>query len=392
MTTVLVTGVSAYLGANVARVLADRPDVDRVVGVDVRSPAYSLGRAEFLRTDVRNPLLGRVLREAEVDTVVHFGAAPTSGSRSARTSQREATVIGTMQLLGVCRSLASLRHIVLASTGSVYGASASSPAVVGEHAAVDVRARAGHVRDAIDIESYVRTTTQRRPDIGATVLRLTHVFGTDTRSAMSNYLGVPVVPVPFGFDARLQALHQDDAVAALVAAAVGPPLGTVNVAADGVLTLRQALRIAGRPSVPVFTTTGRALGSLARWAGVSGVDPDHIAYVMYGRCLDTTRMKEVLGFTPALSTRQTFQRYALETWGTAETDTPPGASSLAPADRGGRTGGAHHPAHDPHRAQDAHDAAEREAVERADVITRREAAGVEAGLAENASDHAEERP
>lgn len=333
-TTVLVTGVSTYLGANVARVLAHRPDVDRVIGVDVRSPSFPLGQAEFLRSDVRNPLLGRVLSQAHVDTVVHFGAVPTAGSKSARTSQREATVIGTMQLMGICQALPSLRHVVLASTGSVYGASADSPSIVSESAPINVHERAGHVRDAIEVESYVRALEQRRPDVGATILRLTHVFGAYTRSAMSSYLRAPVIPVPFGFNARLQALHEDDAVGALVTAAVGRPVGTVNIAAEGVLTLRQALRIARRPSVPVWTTTGRALGALTRWAGIAGVDPDHIDYVMFGRCLDVVRMREVLGFTPRLTTRETFEWYAQQTWGVMPTPTtspaPPTRAATSP--------------------------------------------------------------
>lgn len=314
-TTILVTGVSSYLGAGVARDLAARDDVGRVIGVDVRAPRHPLGRAEFLRTDVRNPILGRTLRQAEVDTVVHFGAAPVAGSASARASAREASVIGTMQLVGACQAQPGLRHMVLASTGSVYGASATTPAVVTEDHPVNASARAGHVRDAIEVETYVRALERRRPDVGVSVLRLAHVFGTRARSAMTNYLRSPVVPVPFGYDGRIQGLHEDDAVGAIVTAAVTGPVDVVNVAADGVLTLRQAIRIGRRPSVPVLTTTGRALGTLSRWVGRSRLDADHIDYVMYGRCLDTTRMREVLRYEPAYTTRAAYEWFARETWG-----------------------------------------------------------------------------
>ncbi|GAB48541.1 NAD-dependent epimerase/dehydratase family protein [Mobilicoccus pelagius] len=319
-TTVLVTGVSTYLGAGVARVLADRPEVAQVIGVDVMAPPFPLGEAEFLRADVRNPLLGRIVQQAGIDTLVHVGAIPrATATSSARTSAREAAVIGTMQLLGVCQAVPQLRHVVLASTGSVYGASPGTPAVVSEESPVDTRARSGHVRDAVEVESYVHAITQRRPDVGVSVLRLAHVFGPSTRSAMTNYLRAPVVPLPFGFDARVQALSEDDAVAALVAAAAGDPVGTVNVAGEGVLTLRQVVRIARRPTVPVFTTTGRALGALTRWAGIAGIEPDHVDYVMYGRCLDLTRMREVLRFTPEHTTREAIERFATDTWGVVPT-------------------------------------------------------------------------
>ncbi|MDO5627673.1 MAG: NAD-dependent epimerase/dehydratase family protein [Mobilicoccus sp.] len=312
--TVLVTGVSTYLGACVAADLAARDDVERVVGVDVRPPARALGAAEFLRADVRNPLLRRVI--AGVDTVVHFGAVPVTGSRSARVSAKETAVIGTMHLVGVCQAQRDLRHVVLVSTGSVYGASASAPAIVTEDHGVQSAPRAGHVQEAIEVESYVQALGRRRPDVGVSILRLTHVFGGHTRSAMSNYLRAPVVPVPFGFDARMQALGEEDAVGAIVAAAAGEPVGIVNVAGQGVITVRQALRIARRPTVPVFTTTGRAVGTVSRWAGIPGVDADHMDYIMYGRCLDTTRMREVLGFTPRLSTRAAFEAFARQVWGT----------------------------------------------------------------------------
>lgn len=314
-TTVLVTGVSHVLGASVARSLADRADIARVIGVDVRAPSHPLGKAEFLRSDVRNPLLGRVLAQAGVDTVVHFGAVPVTGSRSARVSAKEAAVMGTMHLVGVCQAQPGLRHVVLVSTGSVYGASATAPAIVSEDDGVQPHPRAGHVQEAVEVESYVRSLSRRRPDVGISILRLTHVFGAESRSAMSNYLRAPVVPVPFGFDARMQILHEDDAARAIVTAAAGEPVGVVNVAGEGVITVRQALRIARRPSVRVPTTTGRAVGMVSRWAGIAGVDADHIDYVMFGRSLDTTRMREVLGFVPTYTTRQAFEAFAREVWG-----------------------------------------------------------------------------
>ena len=42
-----------------------------------------MGRAEFVRADIRNPLIGKVIRSTEVDTVVHastIAKAPKSGS------------------------------------------------------------------------------------------------------------------------------------------------------------------------------------------------------------------------------------------------------------------------------------------------------------------------
>ena len=73
--TVLVTGVSRYVGAEFARELSRDPRVDRVIGVDLLEPRYPLGAAEFVRADIGNPLVGKVIAQAGVDTVVHLSVS-----------------------------------------------------------------------------------------------------------------------------------------------------------------------------------------------------------------------------------------------------------------------------------------------------------------------------
>lgn len=312
--TILVTGVSRYVGARTARDLVACPQVDRVIGVDAIAPEFDLGGAEFVRADVRNPIVGRVLAQSKTDVVVHLSLSAGGESRASRVSTKEANVMGTMQLLGMCQAQRSVRHVVLKSTSSVYPAGPGSPAILTENAAVNSRAKSGFVRDALDVESYVRALPRRRGDVDISVLRFTHILGPHVETVMTDYLNRTVVPVPFGFDARLQFLHEDDAVGAIVAAALSEPVGTVNVAADGVVTLAQALRLGRRPYVPVFTQTGRFFGTIARWSGMASLSREHVDYLIYGRCVDTTRMKQVLGFHPRYSTRGALQSYARDVW------------------------------------------------------------------------------
>src|SRR5690349_18393446 len=57
---VLITGVSRYLGGMLAQRLEKDPDVDYVVGVDLDEPEVDLDRTEFVRADIRNPLIVKV--------------------------------------------------------------------------------------------------------------------------------------------------------------------------------------------------------------------------------------------------------------------------------------------------------------------------------------------
>ncbi len=326
--TVLVTGVSRYVGAEFARELSRDPRVDRVIGVDLLEPRYPLGAAEFVRADIGNPLVGKVIAQAGVDTVVHLSvSADDVGDGSVRVSQKERNVIGTMQLLAFCTARPSVRRIVLKSSASVYGSSAQDPAVFTEDMSVGARIRTGHVRDVLEVEGYVRGVTRRRPDISTCTLRMAHIVGAAVESNLTDFLRAPVLPVPFGYDARWQLLHPDDAIAALVAAATegegpgaagtpgasgspGAQNSVVNVAGDGVLTLSTIARRLGRPVVAVPTATGRALGSVARRFHLRSMSDDQIDYLMWGRCLDTSRMRTRLGVEPSWSTGAVVDEFA----------------------------------------------------------------------------------
>ncbi|MDQ3664175.1 MAG: NAD-dependent epimerase/dehydratase family protein, partial [Actinomycetota bacterium] len=126
---VLVTGVAGQLGSETARRLSTDPEVDKVVGVDVLPPRGDLGLVRFVRADIRNPVIAKVLAVEDVDTVVHMSVLATPGRFGGRTSMKEINVIGTMQLLAACQKSTSVRKLVLKSTTAVYGSSPKDPAL-----------------------------------------------------------------------------------------------------------------------------------------------------------------------------------------------------------------------------------------------------------------------
>ena len=68
---VLVTGVARWWGALVVQRLVEDPDVAEVIGIDLREPGYDLGRADYLKLDIRHSLIGKLVRSVGIDTVVH---------------------------------------------------------------------------------------------------------------------------------------------------------------------------------------------------------------------------------------------------------------------------------------------------------------------------------
>jgi UDP-glucose 4-epimerase len=302
--TVLVTGASRALAAHFARTLAADPAVE-VIGVDLTPPRADLGLASFVRADIRSPAIAKVVAGRGVDTVVHLAivAAPSGagGPLSARELAKEINVIGTMQLLAACQRADTFRKLVVQSSVSVYGASPRDPAAFTEDDTARVQPRTGFGLDAIEIESYVRGFARRRPEVVVTTLRMAALLGAGVDSRIARYLALPVVPRVLGFDARLQLLHPDDAVRALELVVREDLPGTFNVAAPDVVTLSQALRRMGRPTVGVPRGSAPLVASLFRSWPAGDFSADQIDALTYGRVMDTSRFTEA-GFTPTWST------------------------------------------------------------------------------------------
>src|SRR3954453_1455179 len=140
---VLVTGVSRYLGGRLAASLSEDPEIEGVVGVDTVAPKEDLGRTQFVRADIRNPMIAKVINTAGIDTIVHMNLIATPLGAGGRTAMKEINVIGTMQLLAPCHKAPSVRKLVLKSTTSVYGSSARDPALFTEDCEPRDTARGG---------------------------------------------------------------------------------------------------------------------------------------------------------------------------------------------------------------------------------------------------------
>src|ERR1700712_4198809 len=151
---VLVTGVCRDLGGRYARRIAAHPGVERVIGVDVVPPRRDLGDVRFVRADIRNPVIAKVIAAEDVDTVVHLSVIATPNGAGGRTLMKEINVIGTMQLFAACQRAPSVKRLVVKSSAHVYGSSPKDPAMFTEDMAPMRIPRSGFAKDSVEVEGY----------------------------------------------------------------------------------------------------------------------------------------------------------------------------------------------------------------------------------------------
>ncbi|MBW3562366.1 MAG: NAD-dependent epimerase/dehydratase family protein [Actinobacteria bacterium] len=304
---VLITGISQELSGDLARTLEQRDDVEYIVGVDVREPRHDLRRTEFVRADIRNPLVARVITATDVDTVVHMQVASGPASVGGRAKMKEQNVIGTMQLLAACQKTESLQKLVVKSSTAVYGSDYTDPALFTEDATPRVPPKSGFAKDVTEVEGYARSFGRRRKDVSVTILRFANFIGATIDSLFARYFALPAIPTVLGFDPRLQFCHPNDAIAVLQRAVTDDHPGVFNVSGPGILYLSQAIRMAGRLPAPLPLPLVDLVGAIVKRSNRLDFSSEQLRFLQFGRIGDISRLRERFGYEPAFSTREAFE-------------------------------------------------------------------------------------
>jgi UDP-glucose 4-epimerase len=307
---ILVTGVARWWGALLVQRLIEDPNVAEVIGIDIREPRYDLGRADYLKLDIRHSLIGKLVRAVGIDTVVHTLTRVDSFDMDTRRAH-EMNVIGTLNLLAGCAGEGSpVRRFVLKSSGHVYGSRFDLPAGLREDHRLDTNSRHQFVRDIVEVESYVSDFAVRNPEIAILVLRFANSLNPQEPQPLARFLDLEVVPTVAGYDPSLQLIHRDDCIEAMYLATKRGPAGAYNIAAPGPEPLSKLLDAAGKLHAPLLPPIGLELAAFAiAKAGVALLTPQLLDLLRWGRSLSTAKAARQLGFRAGRDTLAAFEDF-----------------------------------------------------------------------------------
>ena len=296
---VLIAGIGGYWGTALARALERDPRVEEVIGLDTAAPQADLERTEVIDVDIRSPALTRLIPATKADTLVHAGILWYPERDKSARALHDINVIGTLQLLAACERSPSIERLIVRGSAAIYGCEPAGPSFFREDMARSVPLRTRFQRDIGELEGYFDNFARRHSRLTCCMLRLQPEIGPGLPTPLARYLALPAVPTQLGFDPRLQMVHADDATGALLAATLAPVRGAVNVAPSGSISLSRALRIVGRPQVPLpHPLFGPAMARLGSRLGAGALYGDAVRLLRFGRGVDNTRLRRDLGYEP----------------------------------------------------------------------------------------------
>jgi UDP-glucuronate 4-epimerase len=237
--TVLVTGAAGFIGFTTSKALLDRGE--RVIGVDNLNDYYSVALKEarlaqlrrlpgfsFERLDIaeRGALPALAEREPTIDRVIHLAAQ--AGVRYSLINPHAyigSNIVGQLEVLEACRRLPRLRHLLVASSSSVYGGNAKMPFSIEDR--VDTpRSLYAATKKADELMCYCYAHLHRLP---TTALRFFTVYGPWGRPDMAAWIFTDAIlagkPIRLFNHGKMQRdfTYIDDIVSGVLAALERPP-------------------------------------------------------------------------------------------------------------------------------------------------------------------------
>jgi nucleoside-diphosphate-sugar epimerase len=307
--TVVVTGVAGSLGQRVAARLAARPDLDRIVGLDVVPSAWTHPKLDMRLIDLAfdaGPGVGGL--ESALDGaagLIHLawrtpdalGTLPGDDASAATANLR-----ALRHVLKACGQ-AGIPTVVHLSSATVYGAWPDNKIPLTEDARLRPNPELSFAVSKAEAERVVAQWAEDHPGVAVAVLRPAVTVGFDERPL---YLALGVTRSPRSGDGGrpVQYLHVDDLSSAVVTAWEQRLTGVYNVAPDTGIREEEARALAG--GVAKVTLPGRVAKAVSAWGWQlfrRGIPVEARAYATHSWVVAPDRLKAT-GWTPQYSSEE----------------------------------------------------------------------------------------
>ncbi|MEC9182933.1 MAG: NAD-dependent epimerase/dehydratase family protein, partial [Pseudomonadota bacterium] len=242
---VLLTGAAGFIGYHTAEALLDRGE--RVVGVDIVNDYYDVALKEarlarltgrdgfsFYRVDIvdQDAMMALVANNPDINSIIHLAAqAGVRYSLENPFAYVQSNLVGQMVILEIARHSDNLKHLVYASSSSVYGGNTKLPFAL---------------EDSVDAPVSLYAATKRADElmghcyshlygIPMTGLRFFTVYGRWGRPDMAAFIftkaileGRPIDVFNNG-EMKRDFTHVSDIVPGVLACLDRPPQGSEGV-------------------------------------------------------------------------------------------------------------------------------------------------------------------
>ena len=309
---ILITGASGYLGSILLEKLEEYQKESgkdwNLIAADIREPKANIRNLKYIQLDVRAPNVEEVMKEYNIDTVVHLASIVTPGKQSNREFEYSVDVLGTENILKACVDT-GVKRIILTSSGAAYGYHPDNPTWLMEEDAIRGNKEFAYSYHKRLVEELCEKYRRVHPELEQVIFRIGTILGDSTNNQITNLfhkkaiLGISGSSSPFVF------VWDRDVAACLLQAIIDKKTGIYNVAGDGSLNLNEIGGILKKRVIYIPAFVLKIVLFILKRLSLTQYGEEQVNFLRYRPVLCNEKLKKEFGYRPKLSSKETFLYY-----------------------------------------------------------------------------------
>lgn len=307
MKRVFITGSSGYFGSVLVAYLASMPEIEQIVGTDLRPPAVRGSKFVFYQRDVRSPSDDLMTRHA-VDAAIH--AAWVLPPIHDKAKMEEININGTRAVQDSVIK-AGVRQFLYTSSTTAYGFHSDNEIPLTESSPLRGNEDFTYCKCKRIVDKLVQDFAEEHPELVVTVVRPCFVVGPGFDNPLANYLRKRLVLLPSQRH-PLQFVHETDLVEAMCQLLFRRCSGVYNIAGDGLITFEEMVRMLGGTPLSIPFKAIWLLNSAAwflRLSFLTEFPSSALNIFRHPWLASSDKLKKELGYEFQYTTRSAFEDF-----------------------------------------------------------------------------------
>jgi UDP-glucose 4-epimerase len=299
----VVTGATGNAGTSAVRALAESPEIDEIVGLARRQPAWSQPKTRWVEADVLSADLGAIF--AGADAVIHLAWA-IQPSRDAVTLER-INVEGSRRVFAAAAA-AGVPKLIHASSVGAYSRGPKDREV-DEGWPTEGTPTSFYSRHKVAVERELDRFEADNPETRVVRFRPALIFKDEAATEIRRLFVGPFLPnfllrrgllpaLPRVERLRFQAVHSEDIGRAYLRAILADVDGAFNIAAEPPLSPEEMAERIGVRSFPVPARVVRRLADLSWRMRLQPTPPGWLDMALNVPLMSSERARTELGWEP----------------------------------------------------------------------------------------------
>lgn len=297
-----ITGVSGYLGGLLLKAIDADDSIEKVIGIDVKEPAFMPDKLEFHSGDVRDPGLKKHMMGA--DAVLHM--AFILDEIKDKTLTDDININGSRNVFD-CAVAANVPWIIFLSSMAAFAGFPDNPLPITDDYYPRGHRGIYYTYAKAEMEHYLRYLQGQHSGLEVTVLRPCIIAGPNIRNTVVELFSQPFAVHPKGCNPEAQLITEEALVSAILLVLTKHAVGNYNITSDDYMTLKEMMKVNGTIAPPV------PIGFLSRFMdfafklGVSPISAHWIRMLAYQMVGSNEKIKQELGWEPGKTTMDIFK-------------------------------------------------------------------------------------